>query len=79
MIHWSVRYTKKPLYRFEVEKLNLMLAKGLRPSKSGVRLGFVDTILYRWKLRLYWLEARELSGRAVRKLWRILTHTPPTD
>ena len=79
MIHWSVRYTKKPLYRFEVEKMNLMLKKGLRPCKDGVSLNPLETILYRWKLRYYWMEAKDLSARAVRKLWRIITRTPPTD
>ena len=59
--------------------MNLMLKKGLRPDKSGVRLNPIETLLYRWKLRYYWLEAKDLSGRAVRKLWRIITRTPPTD
>ena len=79
MIHWSVRYTKKPLYRFEVEKMNLMLKKGLRPGKSGGSLGPVNTILYRWKLRYGWLCLRDFTGRAFRKLVRIITRTPPVD
>ena len=37
MIHWSVRYCKKPLYRFEVEKINLMEKYGIRPGKGGQR------------------------------------------
>ena len=59
--------------------MNLLLKKGLRPSKDGVPLSPWETVLYRWKLRYYWLEAKDLSMRAVRKLWRILTHTPPAD
>ena len=59
--------------------MNLMLKKGLRPSKSGVTLNPIETLLYRWKLRYYWMETKDLSIRAARKLWRILTHTPPTD
>ena len=39
----------------------------------------METLLYRWKLRYYYLELKDLSIRAVRKLWRILTRTPPTD
>ena len=79
MIHWSVRYTKKPLYRFETEKLHLMVKKGLRPGKSGVSLNPCETILYRFKLRYYYLCAKDLSVRAGRKFWRIITRTPPTD
>lgn len=79
MIHWSVRYTRKPLYLFESEKLQLMVKKGLRPSKDGVRLNFADALLYRWKLRYYWLCLKDFSLRAARKLRRILTHTPPAD
>ena len=59
--------------------MNLMLKKGLRPSKSGVTLNPIEALLYRWKLRYYWMETKDLSIRAARKLWRILTHTPPTD
>lgn len=77
MIHWSTRYTKKPLYRFEVEKLNLMLAKGLRPSGTGVRLNLKDTLLYRWRLRYFWLCLGEFSRRAANKLWRMCTGRKP--
>ena len=59
--------------------MNLMLKKGLRPDKSGVRLNLLETIAYRWKLRYFWLEAKDLSVRAVRKLWRIITRTQPPD
>lgn len=79
MIHWSVRYTKKPLYCFEAEKLCLMVQNGLRPGKSGVSLSFLNTLLYKNKLRYYWLCLKDVSLRAVRKIGRILTGTPPTD
>ncbi|MGM9660074.1 MAG: hypothetical protein ACI3WQ_05710 [Faecousia sp.] len=79
MIHWSVRYTKKPLYLFEVEKLYLMVKNRLRPSKSGVSLNLWETLLYRFQLRYYYLQLKDLSIRAVRKLWRIITRTTPTD
>lgn len=79
MIHWSVRYTKKPLYRFESEKLHLMIRKGLRPNPSGVSLGLWNTLLYRFRLRYDWLCLMDFSLRAVRKLYRILTRTPPVD
>ena len=59
--------------------MNLLLKKDLRPSKSGPALNLAETVLYRWKLRYYWMETKDLSIRAARKLWRILTHTPPTD
>lgn len=79
LVHFGTRYCAKPPYLFEIEKMNLMLKKGLRPGKSGVRLNPMETFLYRWKLRYYYLELKDLSIRAVRKLWRILTRTPPTD
>lgn len=79
MIHWSTRYTKKPLYRFEAEKLHLMVKNNLRPSPSGVPLGLKDTIAYRWRLRYVWLLAWEFTRRAVNKLYRIVTRTPPKD
>lgn len=79
MIHWSTRYTKKPLYRFEAEKLHLMVKNNLRPSPSGVPLGLKDTILYRWRLRYDWLLACEFTRRAANKLYRIVTRTPPKD
>ena len=72
MIHWSVQYCKKPLYRFEVEKLNLLIKYGIRPGKDPVSLNFKDTVLYNWKLRYYGLCMAEFMGRVVRKLGRIL-------
>lgn len=72
MIHWSVRYCKKPLYLFEVEKLNLMLKYHLLPSKSGISLNLIDTLLYKYKLRYYYLCLKDFSVRAVRKVLRIL-------
>lgn len=72
MIHWSVRYCKKPLYKFEVEKLNLLLKYQLRPGKDAISLNFADTLLYKWKLRYYWMCAKDFTIRAVRKIGRIL-------
>ena len=72
MIHWSVRYCKKPLYKFEVEKLNLMVRQGLRPGKNGVSLNPLDTLLYKWKLRYFYLCLKDFSIRAFRKVLRIL-------
>lgn len=72
MIHWSVRYCKKPLYIFEAEKMNLLIAYGLRPGKYGIRLNWKDKLLYQWKLRYCWLLGKEFSLRVLRKLGRIL-------
>ncbi|MDO5153052.1 MAG: hypothetical protein Q4D50_06795 [Eubacteriales bacterium] len=72
MIHWSVRNCQKPLYRFEVEKLNLMLKNNLRPDKNGVSLNLLDTLLYKYKLRYDYLCLKDFMIRAVRKLFRIL-------
>lgn len=72
MIHWSVRYCKKPLYRFEAEKVNLLAEKGLRPGKDRIRLGLKDTVLYKWKVRYYFLLGRAFIRRAIRKVCHIL-------
>lgn len=72
MIHWSVRYCKKPLYIFEVEKLNLMLKNNLLPNKKGLALPVLDTLLYKYKLRFYYLCVKDLTIRAFRKFRRIL-------
>ena len=72
LIHWSVRYCKKPLYRFEVEKLYRMVASGLRPGNVKGNLSLTDTILYQYKLRYYAMLTAEFCGRAVRKILRIL-------
>ena len=73
MIHWSVRYCKKPLYKFEVEKLYLMLENDLKPSKiSPLHLSWKNRLLYQYKLRLYWMLSVEFAGRVARKLKRVL-------
>ena len=72
MIHWSVRYCKKPLYRFEVEKLNLMVSRGIRPGQVTGGLSLTETILYRYKLRYYAMLTVEFCGRVKRKLFRML-------
>ena len=72
MIHWSVRYCKKPLYRFEVEKLYLMTKYGLRPGNVHGQLSFKDALLYQYKLRYFAMLAAEFSGRAARKILRVL-------
>ena len=72
MIHWSVRYCKKPLYRFEVEKLNLMIQHGLRPGAVSGKLSFMDTLLYQYRLRYFGMLAAEFCRRAVNKILRIL-------
>lgn len=71
MIHWSVRYCKKPLYIFETEKMNLLVKYNLRPGKEGVCLNLKDTILYSWKLRYYFLLACSFTRRASSKVCRI--------
>ena len=79
MIHWSVRYCKKPLYRFEVEKLYLMEKYGLRPGCVKGKLSFVDTLLYYHRLRYFAMLTAEFSSRVVHKILRILRLRKPTD
>lgn len=79
MIHWSVRYCKKPLYRFEVEKLDLMEKYGIRPGNIKGKLSFTDTLLYQYKLRYYAMVTAEFCGRAVKKVLRTLKLLKTTD
>lgn len=72
MIHWSVRNCSAPLYRFEVEKLNLMLKYGAIPPKGAVSLKVWERLLYCGKLRFYELKAVEFVHRVIRKLGRIV-------
>lgn len=72
MIHWSVRYCKKPLYRFEVEKLYLMERYDIRPGELKGKLSPVHTLLYRYRLRYFAMLASEFCQRALRKVLRIL-------
>jgi hypothetical protein len=79
MIHWSVRYCKKPLYRFEVEKLNLMEKYGIRPGNVRGKLSIVEALLYQYKLRYYGMLVAEFCGRVVRKALRICGIKTATD
>lgn len=72
MIHWSVRYCKKPLYRFEVEKLNLMIKYGIRPGTVHGKLTWTETLLYQHKLRYFGMLTAEFCNRVIRKVLRIL-------
>lgn len=71
MIHWSVRYCLKPLYRFEVEKINLMVKHGIRPGKDPLKLPFVESLQYKYKVRYYGMLSAEFCSRAIRKVLRI--------
>ena len=72
MIHWSVRYCKKPLYRFEVEKLNRMVKYGIRPGESLEQLSLAETLLYKYKLRYYGMLTAEFCCRVINKIGRML-------
>lgn len=72
MVHWSVRYCKKPLYRFEAEKTQLLTEYGLRPGGKLNGLTLKERLLYQWKLRYYFLLAEDFCSRAFKKLLRIL-------
>lgn len=71
MIHWSIRYCKKPLYRFEAEKLNIMLSLGYKPGTGSLKLSLKDTILYQWRLRYFYMLGIEFAQRVIRKIKRI--------
>lgn len=76
MIHWSVRNCQKPLYKFESEKVQLLAKYGLRPGEDSASMRIADTILYKHKLRYFYLCLTDFCGRAFRKLKRILTNQP---
>lgn len=72
MVHWSTRYCRKPLYRFEAEKTLLLTEHGLRPGGALTGLSLGERILYQWKLRYYLLLAEEFLLRVWNKLLRML-------
>ena len=72
LVHFGTRFCKKPLYRFEVEKMNLLIMHGIRPGKDPLRLSFADTLLYKYNLRLYGMQTVDFSIRAAKKVLRIL-------
>lgn len=73
LVHFGTRYCLLASYLFEVEKLNLMLRRGLRPGKRPPALPLWETILYRWRFRYAWLIGKDFFHRAVGKLRRIFT------
>ena len=73
LVHFGTRYCLQASYLFEVEKLNLMLKYGLRPGPERHALSIWDSLLYQHKIRLRYLQARDFSLRAQRKIRRILT------
>lgn len=79
LVHFGTRYCKKPPYLFEVEKMNVLLKYGLRPNKNGVSLNLIDTLLYQYKLRYYYLSTKDLAIRGFRKIKRILKREKATE
>lgn len=72
LIHWSVRYCRKPLYRFESEKTQVLTERGLRPGGDFSAMTLKERIWYQWKLRYGFLQAEDFCRRAWKKLFRIL-------
>ncbi len=72
LVHFGTHNCSMPPYLFELEKMNLMLRLNLRPGKQPPALGLWNTLLYKWKLRYYWLQVCAFSRRVVNKLRRIL-------
>lgn len=77
MIHWSVRYCKKPLYRFEVEKLYLMEKYDSKPPQGAAGLNLLEKLLYQYKLRYYGMLLWEFTLRVLRKIGRMLKLVKP--
>lgn len=65
LIHWSNFKTKLALYRFEVEKLNCILKNGSTLDNGLYR------ILYRYKLRYYFLHLYNLQAYLQRGLGKV--------
>lgn len=74
MIHFSTRYCSKPVYLFEEEKLDILLKNNLKPAVHGEKLslGPVNTLLYRWKLRYFYLCAKDFAMRGIGKIKRMI-------
>lgn len=72
LIHFGTQSCKKPPYIFEVEKMNLLYAHNLRPSQKLKGFTVKEHILYKWKLRYYWLQTVDVSSRAKNKIFRII-------
>ncbi len=72
LVHFGTRYCAKPPYLFEVEKMNLMLRRQLRPSREPLPLPLWERLLYQYKLRYAYLCFIDLSQRAFAKIKRLL-------
>lgn len=72
LVHFGTRNCSLPPYVFDLEKMNLMIRLGIRPGKTPPALGLKDTLLYKWKLRYYWLQGKHFANRVIRKILRIL-------
>ena len=72
LVHFGTRYCAKPPYLFEVEKMNLMLRRQLRPSREPLPLPLWERLLYQYKLRYAYLCMIDLSHRAFAKIKRLL-------
>lgn len=72
LVHFGTRYCAKPPYLFEVEKMNLMLRRQLRPSREPLPLPLWERLLYQYKLRYAYLCFIDLSQRAFSKIKRLL-------
>lgn len=72
LVHFGTRYCTKPPYLFEVEKMNLMLRRQLRPSREPLPLPLWERLLYQYKLRYAYLCMIDLSHRAFAKIKRLL-------
>ena len=72
LVHFGTRYCTKPPYLFEVEKMNLMLRRQLRPSREPLPLSLWKRLLYQYKLRYAYLCMIDLSHRAFAKIKRLL-------
>ena len=78
LVHFGTRYCEKPHYLFEIEKLDLMLRKQLRPGNDLTeKLSLPEKLLYQCRLRLRVLQLVDLCRRLRNKLRRIL-NTPST-
>ena len=76
LIHFATSNCTKPPYIFEVEKLNVMLKYGLKPGGDTFPLGFWDSLLYRCKLRYYYLCTKDVMVRGSRKILRMMKIAP---
>ena len=63
LVHWQNINTEKELYKFEVEKLNIMM-------RNKKNLSIIEIILYKLKIRYIYLKLNIILIDLIKKIKR---------